>query len=69
MAKLTDQQKDILRLTLRSKRLDDGWYGVSQAIWPHIKDALPTDLAETRQSDEGGFIRLTDRGQAVVDYL
>lgn len=69
MSKLTDKQRDILQLVLRSKVGEDGWYAVSKAIWPLVDAALPDDLAETRPTENGGYIRLTERGRAVADYL
>ena len=66
---LTSKQTDILRLIQRSKPEDDGWYRVSKVVWPLVNGMLPADLAETRATDDGGFIRFTDRGQAVADYL
>ena len=69
MSKLSEQQTTLLRLILRSKIQDDGWYRVSEILWPHIEGKLPDDLAEIKPSEEGGFIRLTERGKAVTDYL
>lgn len=67
---LTAKQTDILRLIQRSKPLDDGWYRVSGVVWPLVDGALPSDLIETKVAEEGGgFLRFTDRGQAVADYL
>jgi len=45
----------------------DGWTKVSKAVWPAIT-AIPDDLIEKRPSDEGGHVRLTDRGDAIVLY-
>lgn len=71
--KLTEKQRDILRLIQRSKPEEDGWYHVSKIIWPLVNGVLPGDLLETKAADEtsevGGFIRFTDRGHAVSDYL
>jgi hypothetical protein len=66
---LTPKQTDILRLIQRSKPGEDGWYRVSKVVWPIVSGVLPADLAETRAVDDGGFIRFTDRGRAVADYL
>lgn len=60
-------QKHILRLTKRDAGLD-GWAKVSKQLFPHIQD-LPKDLVELKETDDGGFIRLTERGHAVVDYI
>jgi hypothetical protein len=69
MTKLNERQMNLLKLIKRSKPEADGWYRASKIVWPLIADAFPADLAETRGADEGGYIRLTDRGQAVSDYL
>jgi hypothetical protein len=70
---LSPQQTDILRLIQRSKPQEDGWYRVSKVLWPLVAGVLPDDLMETKASDEnateGGFIRFTERGRAVADYL
>lgn len=66
---LTSKQTDILRLIQRSKPGEDGWYRVSKIIWPLVDGVLPDDLIETKAADEGGFIRFTERGHAVADYL
>lgn len=74
MATLDTKQTGILRLILRSKEARDaeGWYRISRPIWPLVNGCLPTDLAETRAHDGeegGGYLRLTERGHAVADYL
>ncbi len=69
MAKLSRKQQDILRLIMRSKADHNGWYHVSNVVWPLIDGALPPDLVELRPNENGGHLRLTDRGQAVSDYL
>jgi len=69
MSKLDDKQTNILRLIMRSKVGEDGWYRVSKPVWPLVNGVLPADLAETRAAEEGGYIRLTARGQAVADYF
>lgn len=66
---LAPKQIDILRLIQRSKPNHEGWYTVSKMIWPIINGALPTDLVETAETDNGGHLRFTARGQAVSDYL
>jgi len=69
--KLTDEQKDLVRLILRSKDDGEGWRRVSKMLWPHVKGKLPADLVEEREAEIGAFtgVRLTARGQAVADYL
>jgi hypothetical protein len=69
MTKLNREQENILRLILRSKAGNGGWYRVSPVVWPLVDGALPADLAKTKAAEGGGYIRLTERGQAVADYL
>ena len=69
MSKLSNEQRDLLKLILRSKPQDDGWYSVSSQVWPVVSGGLPDDLAETKPFEDGGLLRLTERGQAVADYL
>jgi len=66
---LTSKQTDILRLIQRSKPEEDGSYRVSKVVWPLVNGTLPSDLVETTETDDGGFIRFTERGKAVADYL
>lgn len=65
----TEKQTNILRLIQRSKPEDDGWYRVSKVVWPLVKGTLPDDLVELKPTDDGGFLRFTERGQAVADYF
>lgn len=66
---LTPKQTNILRLIQRSKAGEDGWYRVSKVVWPLVDGCLPSDLAETKATEDGGFIRFTERGLAVAFYL
>lgn len=56
----------LLRLALKGAQ-SDGWAKVSKAVWPAIA-RLPDDLIEKRPTEEGGHVRLTDRGDAIVTY-
>ena len=67
--KLDERATNVLKLLKRSKPEADGWYRAGKMVWPLIAASLPADLAETRAAEEGGYIRLTARGQAVADYL
>lgn len=69
MSKLNSKQQDILRLIMRSKPDHAGWFRVSGSVWQLVDGALPADLVELRPDENGGHLRLTDRGQAVGDYL
>ena len=66
MKKLDSGEMNMLRLA--QKEADsDGWAKVSNALWPFIQ-AIPDDLVERRQSNDGGHVRLTDQGIGVVNY-
>ncbi len=67
---LTPKQRDLLNLIKRSKPNEEGWYRVSKLVWPLVDGKMPADLVETSPTTgDGGYLRLTDRGQAVADYL
>lgn len=61
--------KDMLHLVKRSPVDSDGWRKVSAAVWPLVV-GLPADLFSLEPSiSGGGRLRMTERGQAVLDYL
>lgn len=61
--------RDLLHLVKRSPMDASGWRKVSVPVWPLVV-GLPSDLVTLEPSpDGGGRLRLTDRGQAVADYL
>lgn len=64
--KLGDGPKHLLRLAMKEAG-EDGWAKVSAGVWPLVAD-LPDDLVEKRPSNDGGHIRLTSGGEAVVYY-
>lgn len=64
---LTQKQKNILALIRRSTPVG-GWYKVSDQVWPVVDGVLPDDLAEVRH-DDGHWLRLTDKGEAIMEYL
>ena len=67
---MEDRLRNILALIKRSERDPEGWYEVSDAVWPTVAPYLPTDLVTLEpSSDGGGKLKLTERGQAVCDYL
>ena len=61
------QTKSTLALIQRSPDQGDGWRSVSAACWPLVKD-LPIELAECEPNDDGGRVRMTDSGRAVLHY-
>ena len=66
---MDNKLRQLLELVKRSPQDADGWRKVSKPIWPLVAN-MPTDLVALEPSaDGGGRLRLTDRGQAVSDYL
>lgn len=45
----------------------DGWTKVSEIVWPLVTK-IPAELVELRPSDDGGHVRLTERGHLVLMY-
>lgn len=64
--KLSDAERHLLRLARRDADAD-GWTVVSQLIWPFVA-ALPDELLEKRPGKDGGQVRLTEAGAAVITY-
>ncbi len=68
--KLDSGQRHFLRL-IRQDADADGWAKVSHLVWP-LTLSLPDDLVERRsvEADEhiAGYIRLTERGDAIVSH-
>jgi hypothetical protein len=68
MTKLTINQMTLLRLARKCAN-DEGWAPVSRPVLPFVKE-LPTDLVDVEELPEGrGRVRVTDRGNAVLDHL
>ncbi len=65
--KLDAGNKRLLSLVRRGKQ-SDGWTPVSKMVFPLV-DALPKQLVETKQTEFGPFAKLTQDGEAVVDFL
>ncbi len=67
--KLTSKQTNIMRLIRRSTPVG-GWYKVSEPVWPVVADAqMPLDLLEAQLRDGERFVRLTEKGETVAEYL
>jgi hypothetical protein len=45
----------------------NGWTKVSPMVLP-LMEIIPSELIETRLSDDGGFVRLTAQGYTVLEY-
>jgi hypothetical protein len=64
MAKLTHREKHLISL-IRKGRDETGWAKVSGSLWLAVvqwSESIP-DLVELKRTDEGGFIKLTDKGE------
>lgn len=64
--KMTQEQKALLRLILRSPDNGDGWRKVSAMLWPHVVEYRHPVLTEI--DEENRFIRLTPEGETVLRY-
>lgn len=69
MNKLTDEQKNVINLMLRSKHDSEGWYKVSDVVWSVISRSIPEDLIEVKNENHAKFIRFTEKGKIVVEYM
>jgi hypothetical protein len=63
---LDSGSKHILRLAVKDADAE-GWATVSKVVWPLLAK-IPDELLEKRPSDDGGHVRLTDTGDAVLRY-
>ena len=65
---LTTNEVALLRLIRRSPSVG-GWAQSSKHIWPLISE-LPDELVERKDSNdaEAGMVRLTERGNAILDW-
>ena len=64
--KLDQGDLRLLQLALKGAG-PDGWAKVSKVVWPAVM-RLPDDLVEKQPSEDGGRVRLTERGDAIVTY-
>lgn len=71
MGKLTQQQRDFLRLILRSPDVGDNWRSVSRMLTPVSQTMVAEnpELFETEDRDGVFHIRLSERGSVVIDYV
>lgn len=69
--KISDKQIDFIRLVRRTPDVGDGWRVVSDTlrkITLHTVDEQP-DIYETKEHEGRLFIRLSERGSILGDYL
>ena len=65
--KLTSNQIHLMRL-IREGQDSEGCAKISEMIFPFIKD-LPSELVISEKKADGGFARLTEKGNTIVDWL
>ena len=63
--KLDDGQKHILRLIERDKR-EDGTALVSEQLYNVLSVNMPKELVTFEKLNNGGIVKLTDEGKAVI---
>jgi len=66
--KLEQEHKHILRLIARD-RDENGWTKVSDLLYPHLSENMPTELATFERLGRGGRARLTEEGESVLDAM
>lgn len=64
--KLDDRARHLLFLVQKGAK-EDGWSRVSEMVWPLLK-IIPSELIESRKEDDGGYAKLTEKGQTILDY-
>lgn len=72
MTKLSDDDKALLRLIQRSTDRGEGWRHVSKALWGFVSERAANlgELVEFEALEDGiGRIRLTEKGQTVLQYM
>ena len=66
MSKLTDTQRDLLRLVARSNDVGEGWRRCSpliyKALMPHAEEKL------IERNDEAMRVRLTDTAKTLLEW-
>lgn len=69
--KLSDQHINLIRLIERSPDLGEGWRMVSNQLTPFFTKVVEdrTELYETKVEDDTFFVRLSERGQILKDYV
>ncbi|MFA5897825.1 MAG: hypothetical protein WC829_01800 [Hyphomicrobium sp.] len=66
--KLTDKEYSLLSLIHRSPDTGDSWKRVSRVVLPIFKGFTRHELIEMRETDDGGFVRLTREGEIAIKY-
>lgn len=71
MAALENKQMDMLKLIGRSSPDAEGWRRVSSVcctLFDRTEDLPPSELFEFERVDDGGRVRLTERGSILLAY-
>ena len=67
MAKLTDGQRETLRLVNRSPGLEGGWRSCSPVVFEQLIAPMPDELVEKDATQRR--VRLTDKGITLIEWL
>ena len=68
MSKLEHQHKHVMSL-IRRDADKDGWTTVSEKLYPVLSGAIPSELAEFEETENGCRARLTEEGNNVLDAM
>lgn len=63
---MTSQQRDLMRLVLRSDDIGEGWRQVSEMLWPMVLELYVEELYELDPDNKR--VRFNDVGAAVARY-
>lgn len=69
--KLDAGEKNFLRLIAMGQNEPRGWAKASHVTYPHVK-TMPPELVEHKPDEQNpgwGYVRLTPRGEAVLDAM
>ena len=64
---LSDQDRNFIRLVLRSRDVGEGWRKVSPTLWKLVELFKHDELLE--RDKDGLRVRLTQKGNVVAEYL
>lgn len=65
--KLDHGQLHLLRLVASAPK-NASWATISNPVWILFDQEIPAELYETKVEEKQRYIRLTEKGQTVVDY-
>jgi hypothetical protein len=67
MAALSQKDKGLIQLIIRSPDSGDGWRNVSKTLWPLVNGFSASELIE--KDMDGHRVRLSELGYKVAEYL